>query len=195
MLKTAALEGDIDLKYLDEAGFCLWSPVSYTYSLVGKQKCLEQSRKRYGSRISILGLWQVEESFEYGLAQGGFKGKSYLKLMNWIAEKADSKLQKTGKLTVVVQDNSPIHRSQEVRDSWKRWSEQGLLLFFLPPYCPELNEVETQWRSAFAQIVVFNARFSEPRIEDSRNCRTNIRQRIRPSYDCYTGYGKAQRKW
>ena len=28
MLKMAAAEGTIDLKYLDEAGFCLWSPVS-----------------------------------------------------------------------------------------------------------------------------------------------------------------------
>jgi hypothetical protein len=82
---------------------------------------------------------------EYGIAQGGFKGKSYLKIMNWIADKAASKLQETGKLTVVVQDNSPIHRSKEVRQHWKRWSEQGLFLFFLPAYCPELNEIETQW--------------------------------------------------
>lgn len=106
---------------------------------------MEQSRRKYGSRISILGLWQVGKSFEYGLVQGGFKGRSYLKVMNWIAEKVASLLQETGKLTVVVQDNSPIHRSREVRQYWKRWSEQGLLLFFLPPYCPELNEVETQW--------------------------------------------------
>ena len=28
MLEMAAAEGTIDLKYLDEAGFCLWSPVS-----------------------------------------------------------------------------------------------------------------------------------------------------------------------
>ena len=114
MQKMAAVEGEIDLKYLDEAGFCLWSPVSYTYSPIGQQKCMEQSRKRYGSRISILGLWQVGKSFEYGLVQGGFKGRSYLKVMNWIAVKAASLLHETGKLTVVVQDNSPVHRSKEV---------------------------------------------------------------------------------
>jgi putative transposase len=145
MLKIAAEEGYIDLKYLDEAGFCLWSPVSYSYSLIGKQKCLEQSPKRYGSRISILGLWQEGKSFEYGLAQGGFNGQSYIKVMNWIAQKAASVFKQTGKLTVVVQDNSPIHKSQEVRACWQRWSEQGLLLFFLPAYCSELNDIETQW--------------------------------------------------
>jgi putative transposase len=31
MLELAAATGEIDLKYLDESGFCLWSPVSYSY--------------------------------------------------------------------------------------------------------------------------------------------------------------------
>ncbi len=145
MLEIAASEGIIELKYLDEAGFCLWSPVSYSYSQIGQQKLMEQTRKRYGSRISILGLWQVGESFEYGLAQGGFKGKSYIKIMDWVAQKAASLFQETGRLTVIVQDNSPIHKSREVRQHWQRWSEQGLLLFFLPAYCSDMNEIETQW--------------------------------------------------
>ncbi|MDJ0726302.1 MAG: transposase [Prochloraceae cyanobacterium] len=149
----AAVEGDIDLKYLDEAGFCLWSPVSYSYSQIGQQKVMEQSRKRYGSRISILGLWQEGESFEYGLAQGGFNSKSYIKVMDWIAQKAASLFQETGKLTVVVQDNSPIHKSQEVRASWSRWSEPGLLLFFLPAYCSDLNPIETQWHQLKAHEI------------------------------------------
>jgi putative transposase len=145
MLEMAAEEGYIDLKYLDEAGFCLWSPVSYSYSQIGQQKVMEQTRKQYGSRISILGLWQAGESFEYGLVQGGFKGKSYIKVMDWVAQKAAFKLKETGQLTVVVQDNSPIHKSQEVRACWSGWAKQGLLLFFLPPYCSDMNEIETQW--------------------------------------------------
>ena len=63
MLKLAAQEGYIDLKYLDEAGFCLESPVSYSYSKVGESKRLEQPLKSYGKRISILGLWQPGEQF------------------------------------------------------------------------------------------------------------------------------------
>jgi hypothetical protein len=153
MLKMAAVEGDIDLKYLDEAGFCLWSPVSYSYSQIGEQKCLEQSQKRYGSRISILGLWQEGKSFEYGLAQGGFNSKSYIKVMDWAAQRAASLFKETGKLTVVVQDNSPIHKSKEVRACWSRWSEQGLLLFFLPAYCSELNDIETQWHQLKAHEI------------------------------------------
>ncbi|MEM9117391.1 MAG: hypothetical protein AAGD09_05865 [Cyanobacteria bacterium P01_F01_bin.56] len=82
-LELAAQAGWVGLKYLDEAGFCLWSPVSYGDSPIGEQKRLEQTPQRYGNRISILGLWQPGQGFEYALAQGGFKGKSYIEVMDW----------------------------------------------------------------------------------------------------------------
>ncbi len=141
----AQQEGLINLKYLDEAGFCLWSPVSYSYSPIGEQKRMEQTKKRYGNRISILGLWQPGTSFEYALAQGGFKGKSYIQVMDWVALKAAETLAQTGRLTVIVQDNGSLHRSRLVRQHWARWQAQGLLIFFLPPYCSEMNPIETQW--------------------------------------------------
>jgi putative transposase len=31
MLELAAVTEEIELKYLDETGFCLWCPVSYSY--------------------------------------------------------------------------------------------------------------------------------------------------------------------
>ena len=148
----AAAQGHIDLKYLDEAGFCLLSPVSYSYSRINQQKRLEQVPTR-GRRISILGLWQPEQQFEYALAQGGFDGESYIKIMNWIAEKSALTLEQTGRLTVVVQDNSSIHKRQTVRQQWQRWQDQGLFLFFLPPYCAEMNRIEDQWHQLKAHEI------------------------------------------
>jgi putative transposase len=55
---VVAQEGHLELKYLDEAGFCLWIPVSYTDSRIAEQKRMEQTLKRYGRRISMLGVWQ-----------------------------------------------------------------------------------------------------------------------------------------
>jgi len=118
--------------------------VSYSYSRVKQQKRLEQVSTR-GSRISILGLWQPEQQFEYALAQGGFDGESYLKVMDWIAEKAALTLAQTGQLTVVVQDNGSIHKHNIVRQQWQRWQSQGLFLFFLPPYSAQMNRIEDQW--------------------------------------------------
>lgn len=52
-LNLAAQEGHIVLKYLDESGFCLWSPGRYSDSRVGEQKRLEQTPQRFGRRLSI----------------------------------------------------------------------------------------------------------------------------------------------
>lgn len=145
MLLLGQQEGIIELKFLDEAGFCLESPVSYSYSKVNSQKCLQQHLKKYGSRISILGLWQPDHSFEYALAQKGFKGESYIKVMDWVAQKAAHTLAQTGRITVVVQDNGSLHKSQLVRQQWQGWQEQGLYLFFLPPYCSQMNTIESEW--------------------------------------------------
>lgn len=130
--------------YLDESGCQLWSPVSYSYSRQGEQKCLEQTDQRKG-RISILGLWQPDKSFKYALACGSFKSKSYIKVIDWLAEQTSETFRTTGRMTVVVQDNGSLHKSQLTRQQWQRWRNQGLFLFFLPPYCSEMNRIEDQW--------------------------------------------------
>lgn len=71
MLELAAAAGEIDLLYLDESGFCLWSPASYSYFFRKEQKRLEQTPRR-GRRLSILGLLQHAVTFVYGLGKGQF---------------------------------------------------------------------------------------------------------------------------
>lgn len=48
--------------------------------------------------------------------------------------------------TVVVLDNAPWHRSQQVEAELAEWEARGMYIFFLPPYCPHLNLIETLWR-------------------------------------------------
>jgi len=144
MLQWAAAAGEIDLFYLDESGFCQWSPVSYSYFFRGEQNRLEQSQRR-GRRLSILGLWQPFVSFIYGLVVGSFTGERYSKLMAEQARQAAAVMAKTGRIRVIVQDNGSAHTSKLVRQQWTDWEMQGLYLFFLPPYCSEMNLIETEW--------------------------------------------------
>jgi hypothetical protein len=46
MVELSAAVGEIDLFYLDESGFCMWTPVSYSYFFKGRQKKLEQTKRR-----------------------------------------------------------------------------------------------------------------------------------------------------
>lgn len=150
MLELAAAAGEIDLKYLDESGFCLWSPVSYSYIHRGQRKRLEQTKRR-GRRLSILGLWQPCVSFEYGLALGSFTSESYIRLMNWQANKAAQRLEQTGRITVVVEDNGSLHTSITVQGKLPEWENKGLYIFFLPKYCSEMNRIENEWQQIKSQ--------------------------------------------
>lgn len=141
MLELAEAAGEICLKYLDESGFVLWSPVSYTWAKKGEQKKMEQTNKR-GKRISICGLLEQEKSFEYALRLGSIKKHSYIEIMNWEAEKANQKFIKTGKITVIVQDNGSSHTAKIVREKHRDWEKQGLYIFFLPKYCSEMNRID-----------------------------------------------------
>ena len=50
------------------------------------------------------------------------------------------------RVTVVVLDNAPAHKSKAVQQRLSGWQERGLYVFFLPTYSPHLNIAETLWR-------------------------------------------------
>jgi transposase len=54
-------------------------------------------------------------------------------------------LQQTGQITVMMLDNASVHKSHLVRSRIDDWQQQGLYLFFLPPYSPQLNRIEDEW--------------------------------------------------
>ena len=47
---------------------------------------------------------------------------------------------------VIILDNYSIHKAKRIQPSIKALESQGLYLFFLPPYSPELNLIEPCWR-------------------------------------------------
>ena len=84
-------------------------------------------------------------------AGSGVKATSLF--MDWVAQKAALTLEQTGRFTVIVQDNSSIHKRELVRQHWQKWQDQGLLLFFLPPYSAEMNRIEDQWHQLKAHEI------------------------------------------
>lgn len=144
LLRSEAHGGRLCLKYLDEAGFSLWSHVGYSYIEVGKQKVIRQSKKR-GKRLNILGIYEPGKSFNYALTIGSFKKESFIKIMDKEAEEAEGKRVEKGIDTVIVLDHYSVHSSHQVKQKEKKWQSQGLYLFFLPTYSPELNLIESEW--------------------------------------------------
>ena len=143
-LKLWAQEDLITLLYLDESGCCSESPLYYGYSPIGEQKSISQ-RSRKGRRVNIMGVWEQDKRFEYTLKVGTYNANSYLRFMEWQAQKAMKRLFETGKPTVIIHDNASIHRAKVVKQRHQIWSKQGLSIFFLPPYSPQMNRMEDQW--------------------------------------------------
>lgn len=152
LLQQAARDGHIRLKYLDESGFDGWSPVGYSWSLMGTQKRQEQTTRRH-RRLSILGLWEPGRDMSYGLVVGSLTSATYIPFMNWQATRAQRLFQRTGIATVIVQDNASIHTSKAVQERLSIWQAQGLDFFQLPPYCSEMNRIETEWHQLKAHEI------------------------------------------
>lgn len=72
--------------------------MSYSYSRIGQQKQLQQFRTTYGHRISILGVWQPKQSFDYAQVPGSFTKQRYVKVMNWIAQCGSPNVRPDGSL-------------------------------------------------------------------------------------------------
>lgn len=123
LLQQAAWEGYLKLKYLDESGFDCWSPVSYSWSLAGTQKRQEQTA-RPGRRVNLIGVWEPDCSFTYGLSVGSITSTTYIRFINEQAKQAQRLFKRTGKITVITQDNARIHTCQAVQQCISDWQEK-----------------------------------------------------------------------
>ncbi|NEO20164.1 MULTISPECIES: hypothetical protein [unclassified Moorena] len=72
-----------------------------------------------------IGVWEQDKRFEYTLKVGTYNTNSYLRLMEWQAQKAMKRLFETGKPTVIIHDNASIHRAKVVQQRHQIWSKQG----------------------------------------------------------------------
>jgi putative transposase len=148
----------LTLLYLDEVGFSLALPVSYTWSKRGTKNRLRVPM-RWGShgRLNLIGAlaWGKEQR-TLERAKSGPSGPSSLHFE--LVEKSVKSDQVTAfidalskdatpdQLTVVVLDNARFHTSTKVKEKRPLWEERGVFLRYLPPYAPHLNPIEALWK-------------------------------------------------
>ena len=67
-------------------------------------------------------------------------------------------LQQVNKPLVVILDNASIHTAKLIEPVLALLQQQGLRLYFLPPYSPELNRIEKLWHKMKYEWLAFKAR-------------------------------------
>jgi len=45
----------------------------------------------------------------------------------------------------IVIDNYSIHTSNKTKEEIIEWEKEGIFFYYLPPYSPELNDIENKW--------------------------------------------------
>jgi len=142
--------GYIDLYFGDESHFGLTPNVPYAWQMKGEQVLLPCAK---GKSLNVVGLMTRKNKLFFEMCEGSYKAEACTGFI-------DRFVASTVKKTVIVLDNSPVHRSKKFKAKIKEWEEKDVLIFFLPPYSPELNLIEILWRRIKYQWMPFDAYLS-----------------------------------
>ncbi len=144
-LSELIAEPDLNVVYFDEAGFSLKGVVPYGWQPTGERYDVPVTGA-HGSNVQVLGF----ESQEGAIA--AYLHKGYV-TTETVIEVFDDYCQTLTGSTVIVLDDASCHTSRAFQDRLNRWADQGLLVYHLPPYSPELNSIEHFWKKIKYQLL------------------------------------------
>ncbi len=146
-LKYLDEQGQIDLYYLDETGFCLIPCVPYGWQNIGEYLAIHSSRSR---RLNVLGIMNRKNHLETYISTQSINSDVVIACIDTFFATVD-------KPTVIVVDRSSIHTSDAMLDKAEEWFERGITIFELPAYSPQLNLIEILWRFMKYQWIEIDA--------------------------------------
>ena len=139
--------GKCQVLYGDESGFCLQPCVPYLWQKKGAAHTVRLPSQSHSKRLSVLGFLQcqtdckTQQFYSFPTAER----VTAQHLVDSI-EALLPQLPGVTQPTVIVLDNAALHRSKLVQGKQSEWKRKGVRLWFLPPYCPHLNRIETLWK-------------------------------------------------
>jgi transposase len=133
----AAVNGEIDLFYLDQSGFGRTPYVPHAWQDRGSTIAVPC---REGKRLNVMGIYSLMR----GTLQAEITDKNITS--DKVVEFLEDFSKTVTKFTLVVLDNASIHTAKVVSEKLKEWEDRNLYLYYLPTYSPELNVIEMVWR-------------------------------------------------
>lgn len=141
------MRGEIDLRYLDETGFCLTPYIPYGWQEKGEYIEIDSSRS---PRLNVLGLMNRQQELDAYIFEGKITSDVVISCLDKFAENLQIK-------TIVVMDKASFHTSKKIHQKISEWQEKKLEVFWLPSYSPQLNLIEILWRFMKYQWIEIDA--------------------------------------
>ena len=129
------------LAYLDQVGFSPAQPVNASWTLPGRRKLIpyENPQGRRLNAMAALVKHGPHPAFHWDAVPRTLTAEDVLLFIRAIPRPG-------GRPLVVVLDNASIHTSHVIRDALPELAAEGITLFYLPPYSPQLNAIEAYFR-------------------------------------------------
>lgn len=181
-MRQRAQAGEIELAYLDEAGFAQVHPNRSAWTRRGQQHRIHAPR---GKRLNVMAAWLHSGKVVPAQYWHNTNAEVFLGFINHLHEQVGRKP------LVVVLDNARIHKAQAIQLSLKLLQEQGVTLYFLPAYSPELNRIEVLWHTMKHRWLQARYRTKETLEHDIRHIFENFGDRYQLAVSklkCNTGF-------
>ncbi|WP_206108139.1 IS630 family transposase [Paludisphaera soli] len=171
-LKARAAAGRLKLYYLDECGFAPTLPTACSWALPGDGKLVEYEAPQ-GRRVNAIAAYRPYGPAPRLVAFTAERTWDAHDLLGFLGALPPAKVPR-----VVVLDNAGLHTGRVVRSARAGLTRRVIHLYYLPPYSPELNEVEPVSRQVKYQEM--------PRC--SYTSRLGPREAVEAAFD---GYGRS----
>ncbi len=135
-LKEQEEKEEIEIRYVDESGFCLIPYIPYAWQETGDKIEIKSQKSK---RLNVLGFLSRQNELEVYTFECSINSDVIVACIDNFCEKITKK-------TVLVMDNSSVHQNNYLWNKESEWAEKGLEIFFLPTYSPQLNIIEILWR-------------------------------------------------
>jgi transposase len=162
-------EKQIDLVYFDQAGFTLTPCIPYAWQAIGTTieiPCF------HSKRLNVLGFMNRDCVFQSMVFECSISSSIVVECINIVSKSITIP-------TVLVMDNASIHTSYEFTKNIDIWKKQGLTIYNIARYSPELNLIEILWRKIKYEWLPFSSYNS---FDDLKNNLFEILANIGKSY-------------
>ena len=123
------------MAYVDEAGFAQTHPNRSAWTPVGEPHRIPAARgRRMNVVVALLGNGKVFSARLWCT----FTAELFVGFVGLLGKQVDKPL-------TIILDNTSNHKAKAIAPYLKHLRSQGVTLYFLPPYSPELNRIEKLW--------------------------------------------------
>lgn len=137
------------LVFLDESGCDNCDSLRKKgYSLRGKPARKQRLFVR-GEHVSVLCTMSVEGILSCNLVRGGVNGEKFIEFIEMSVMPTLMPFNGINPRSIIIMDNCAIHHIPEVTDLIQ---QTGALIYWLPPYSPDLNPIEEAFSKAKAMM-------------------------------------------